>query len=326
MRAFCRSVEESGGLAARLYGSSIVATVAASFSHEIERTPPAGHGDVANMGETRMTDLSGKVIIVTGAAGNLGGCMAGLLSARGARLVLSDIDRIGVERCRDEIREQGGDAVSHMTDVTQEEQVRDLMAFAAKEVGGIDILVNNAGLLGQEHQVQLEDLETALWDRTMDVNLKSVFLASKCAIPHLIERGGGAIINISSASSLIGYLMTTAYATSKGGINVLTRYVATQYGKDNIRCNAVLPGIHLSEEAIARTPRESLDQLAEHCMLPRLGTPEDVAKLVAFLASDDASYITAQLLQVDGGLLDHAPQMAEARRNGGFYRSRLERS
>lgn len=271
-----------------------------------------------------MTTLSGKVIVVTGAGGNLGGCMAKLLSARKARLVLSDIDQASVERRRDEIRELGGEAVAHVTDVTQEEQVRDLMAFAVKETGGLDVLVNNAGLIGQEHQVQLAELEAALWDRTMDVNLKSVFLASKAAIPHIIERGGGSIINISSAGSAAGYLMSSAYAASKGGVNVLTKYIATQYGKKNIRCNAVLPGIHLSEEARARTAQQSLEQLAEHCMLPRLGVPEDIAKVVAFLSSDDASYITAQLLLVDGGLLDHAPQMAEARRNDGFYQSRLK--
>src|SRR5690606_15738947 len=148
-----------------------------------------------------MTRLSGKVVIVTGAAGNLGSCIAQLLSARKARIVLSDIDKAGVERRRDEINERGGDAVAHVTDVTQEDQVRDLMAFAVKECGGLDVLVNNAGLLGQEHQIQLADLESALWDRTMDVNLRSVFLASKSAIPYLVERGGGSIINISSAAS-----------------------------------------------------------------------------------------------------------------------------
>jgi NAD(P)-dependent dehydrogenase (short-subunit alcohol dehydrogenase family) len=273
-----------------------------------------------------MAALSGKIIVLTGAAGNLGGAMARLFAARGARLVLSDIDQAGAERRRDEIRAQGGEALVHVTDVTVEEQVRDLMSFAVAGFGGIDVLVNNAGLLGQEHLVALADLEAALWDRTMEVNLRSVFLASKAAIPHLVARGGGAIINISSAASMSGYLMSSAYGASKGAINVLTKYIATQYGKQNVRCNAVLPGIHLSEEAIARTDPKSLDQLAEHCMLPRLGVPEDVAKLVAFLASDDAFYITAQLLQVDGGLLDHVPQMAEARRNDGFYRSRLRQS
>lgn len=263
---------------------------------------------------------------MTGAAGNLGACMANLLSARGARLVLSDIDQDRVERLRDDLRARGGEAVAQVSDVTQEAQMRDLMAFAVEACGGIDVLINNAGLLGQEHRIELVDLDAALWDRTMDVNLRSVFLASKAAIPHLIGRGGGSIINISSAASMSGYLMSNAYAASKGGVNVLTKYIATQYGPHNIRCNAVLPGIHLSEEARARTPGESLAQLAAHCMLPRLGVPDDIAKVVAFLASDDAFYMTAQLLQVDGGLLDHVPQMAEARRNDGFYQSQLKRS
>src|SRR3546814_11816610 len=110
-----------------------------------------------------------------------------------------------------------------------------------------------------------------------------------------------------------------------GGVNVLTKYIATQYGKQNIRCNAVLPGVHLGEEALARTPEQSLKNLAEHCMLPRLGVPEDTAKAVAFLASDVAFYITAQVLQVDGGLLAHALKMAVARNDDRFNRSPLAR-
>src|SRR3546814_13302861 len=115
-----------------------------------------------------MSDLSGKVIVITGSAGNLGGCMAKLLSARGARLVLSDINKGGVERRRDEIRDQGGPAEAHVTDVTNEGQVRDLMNFAVRELGGLDVLVNNAGLLGQDHQSQLADFETTCWDSHMD--------------------------------------------------------------------------------------------------------------------------------------------------------------
>lgn len=271
-----------------------------------------------------MADLAGKVIVVTGGGGNLGGCMGRLMASRGARVVLSDINEAAVAQQRDAILEQGGQAIAHVADVTKEGDLRDLMAAAAAAFGGIDGLVNNAGLVGQEHKIELLDLETDLWDRTMAVNLRSVFLASKAALPHLIDRGGGSIINMSSGSTVGGYIMVTAYAASKGAVNTLTKYIATQYGKHNIRCNAVLPGIHLSEEAVARTPAESLSSLAEHCMLPRLGVPEDIAKVVAFLASDDSYYMTAQLIQVDGGLLDHAPQMAEARRNDGFYRSALK--
>lgn len=272
-----------------------------------------------------MSDLTGKVVVLTGAGGNLGGCMAKHLAALGARMVLSDINADALDSVRMAIVSEGGEAVCQVADVTSEAALVELMAFCVSSYGRLDVLINNAGLIGQEHKVQILDLDSDLWDRTLAVNLKSVFLASKAALPHLIKAGGGSIINISSGSSLAGYLMVNAYAASKGGVNTLTRYIAAQYGKDNVRCNAVLPGIHLSDEARARTPTESLQQLAEHCMLPRLGTPDDIAKVVAFLASDDAYYMTAQLIQVDGGLLDHAPHMAEARRNDGFYRSGLKK-
>jgi NAD(P)-dependent dehydrogenase (short-subunit alcohol dehydrogenase family) len=266
-------------------------------------------------------NLAGKVVIVTGAGGNLGSCMSKLLASRNARLVLSDVNEKAVGEICDQIRKQGGEAIVQASDVTKENDLRNLMGAAAKEFGGVDVLVNNAGLLGQEHGIGLVELDIELWDRTIDINLRSVYLASKHAIPHLIKRGGGAIINISSAAALGGYHMLHAYGTSKGGVNTLTKYIATAYGKDNVRCNAVLPGLHLSEEAKARTSAESLQALAEHCMLPRLGLPDDIAKVVAFLASDDAYYVTAQLISVDGGLVGHLPHLADARRGGELYRS-----
>jgi NAD(P)-dependent dehydrogenase (short-subunit alcohol dehydrogenase family) len=271
-----------------------------------------------------MSDLTGKSIVVTGAGGNLGGCMAMLLASRGARLTLSDINKVSLAKRRDLILQQGGEAQAHVADVTREGDLQALMDAAVAAFGGLDVLVNNAGLIGQENAIGVLDVPAELWDRTLDINLKSVFLASKCALPHLVRRGGGAIINISSDSSVTGNLAMTAYAASKAGVNTLTRYIAAQHGKDNVRCNAVLPGIHLSEEAIARTPPESLQQMADHCLLPRLGVPEDIAKLVAFLASDDAFYITAQLIQVDGGLLHHVPHLAETRRSGPIYQSALK--
>ena len=205
-----------------------------------------------------MSDLSGKSIVVTGAAGNLGCSMAMLLASRGARVTLSDINEAALTKRRDAVAEHGGDVAAHVADVTREDELQGLMDAATAAFGGIDVLVNNAGLIGQEHQIDLLGLDASLWDRTLDINLKSVFLASKCALPHLIKRGGGAIINISSDSSLSGNLSMTAYAVSKGGINTLTRYIAAQYGKEHIRCNAILPGIHLDQDAIARTPPESL--------------------------------------------------------------------
>lgn len=268
-------------------------------------------------------DLSGKVIIVTGAAGNLGSCMSKMLASRKAQVVVSDIDGGRAERLCEQIQKQGGQAITHVTDVTEENDLHALMDVAVKKFGGIDVLVNNAGLIGQEHGINILDLDVALWDKTLNVNLRSVWMACKYAVPHLIKRGGGSIINISSGGSLRGYYMLSAYGASKGGVNTLTKYIAAAFGKDNVRCNAVLPGIHLSEKATARTAKESLESMAEHCLLPRLGLPDDIAKVVAFLASDDSYYMTSQLIQVDGGLLDHAPHLAEARKKDGFYRSKL---
>jgi len=243
--------------------------------------------------------------------------MSALLASRNARIVLSDINEVAAGKICNRIRERGGQAVVQFADVTKESDLRELMDAAVKEFGGLDVLVNNAGLVGREHNVGLLDLDEELWDTTLAINLKSVFLASKTALPHMIKRGGGSIINISSGSSLAGNTMVNAYAASKGGVNTLTQYIATAFGKDNVRCNAVSPGIHLSKDTIARSNEETLALLAEHCMLPRLGEPEDIAKVVAFLASDDSYYVTAQIIQVDGGLLDHAPHLAEQRRNGG---------
>jgi len=271
-------------------------------------------------------DLSGKVAVVTGAGGNLGASVSRLLAARGATVVLSDINEDAASKVCDEITAGGGDAALYAADVTSEEQVRSLMAFASEVPGCFDVLVNNAGIIGQEHGITLTELDVELWDKTFAINARSVMLACKHAVPYMIEQGGGSIVNVSSVSSLAGYFWVNAYASSKAAVNTLTRYVATGYGKQNIRCNAVLPGVHLSEEAEARTPKDAIAQLADHCMLPRLGNSDDVAKVVAFLASDDSAYITGQYIQVDGGIIDHVPQLAEARRRGdGFYRSGLKK-
>jgi NAD(P)-dependent dehydrogenase (short-subunit alcohol dehydrogenase family) len=260
-------------------------------------------------------NLSGKVIIVTGAGGNLGCSMSALLASRNARLVLSDINETSADEVCDEVRKRGGQAIVQLADVTKENDLRRLMDVAVETFGGLDVLVNNAGIVGPEHNIGLLDLNEELWDKTLDINLKSVFLASRCALRHMIKRGGGSIINISSDASLAGNWSPNAYAASKSGVNILTQYIAAAFGKDNVRCNAIAPGVHLPKEWIDRAGEESLARLTEHCMLPRLGEPDDIAKAVAFLASDDSYYITAQIIKVDGGLLDHVPHLAEQRRN-----------
>ena len=146
------------------------------------------------------------------------------------------------------------------------------------------------------------DLDADLWDRTLKVNLKSVFLASKCALPHLIARGGGSIINISSGSSLSGYLMVNAYAASKGGVNVLTKYIATQYGKHNVRVNCIAPGLIKTDFAKALWDNpDNLKASTARSPLLRIGIPDEIAGAAVFMGSAAGNFMTGQTVVIDGG-------------------------
>jgi NAD(P)-dependent dehydrogenase (short-subunit alcohol dehydrogenase family) len=218
-------------------------------------------------------------------------------------------------------RESEGAVKAHVADVSVEDDVRRMLDSAVAAFGGIDVLFNNAGVVGLEHDIGLLDLDVELWDRTLAINLRGVMLGCKHVIPHLIARGGGSIINTSSDSSLVGDVVNFAYAASKGGVNVLTRYVAASFGKHNIRCNAIAPGVHIAREehpTVGKTGtfRDQIyTQMLDHCLLPRLGTPEDIANVAVFLGSPAAEYITGQLIQVDGGLLSHVPHFADRARS-----------
>jgi NAD(P)-dependent dehydrogenase (short-subunit alcohol dehydrogenase family) len=265
--------------------------------------------------------LEGKSAIVTGAAGALGSAAAQALAREGASVLVADIDLAGADRVAETIRDSGGVGVACRVDVALEGDIRSMVGTAVETFGGLDVLLNNAGLVGLEHKVDLLSLDVELWDRVLGVNLRSVMLGCKHAVPAMRARGGGSIINTSSDSSLGGDTVNYAYASAKAGVNTLTRYVATSYGRDGIRCNAIAPGIHLrteDREAIAREggPRaRRFERFEEHCLVPRLGTPEDIANMVVFLASDESSYVTAQLIQVDGGLVGQLPHVTDERRD-----------
>lgn len=264
--------------------------------------------------------LQDKSAIVTGGAGALGASAARALAAEGASVLVADIDLAGADRVAESIRDAGGAAAACQADVTSEAEIKAMVETAVRTFGGLDVLFNNAGLVGLEHQVDLLSLDVELWDRVHRVNLRSVMLGCKHAVPAMRARGGGSIINTSSDSSLGGDTVNYAYATAKAGVNTLTKYVATSYGRDRIRCNAIAPGIHLPVEVLEAVRREGgpraqrFDRFEEHCLLPRLGTPEDIAGMVVFLASDESSYITAQLIQVDGGLVGQLPHVTDERR------------
>jgi NAD(P)-dependent dehydrogenase (short-subunit alcohol dehydrogenase family) len=258
----------------------------------------------------RGRDFEGKVAVVTGAASGIGECSAHTLAGRGASVVVADRNVAGAETVAKAIIEAGGMAEPFEVDISLEEQVRSLMAFAVDRFGGLDVVHNNAAdtsaeVIGRDFDVATMTVD--VWDRTMAVNLRGTMLGCKHALPRLIERGGGVIVNTSSDAALAGDLSRTAYGASKGGINALTMYVATQYGRQAIRCNAVSPGLVMTPSADRNLTGEDRDIFRRNHLSARFGRPEDIANLVAFIASDEGSFVNGQIICADGGMLAHTP-------------------
>ncbi|MFN8627431.1 MAG: SDR family oxidoreductase [Candidatus Binatia bacterium] len=262
-----------------------------------------------------MGRLTGKVAVVTGATlvdegVGIGGATALLMAREGARVVVADILREPVERLAAHIGSAGGDAVACVVDLRRETQVAAMVETAIRRFGRLDILHNNAAAIPRA-DADIVTMDAAVWDTVMEVNVRGTMLACKYAIPHMINGGGGAIVNTSSGSSLAGDLVRAAYGVSKAAINTLTQYIATQYGKQGIRCNAVCPGGTRTPTFKASMTAELERMLLRHTLTPRICRPEDLANVVVFLASDDAAMITGDVIAVDGGLLAHLPFFAD---------------
>ncbi len=271
-----------------------------------------------------MKPLEGKTAIITGAGGGIGRPTARMLADAGARVVVSDIREDAANATRDQIIERGGTAVAVPADITREPEVRELVA-AAKGFGGVDVLVNNGGgSLARDQDII--SMEVDVWDATMALNARGPMLCCKHAIPEMLGRGGGAIVNISSGAALSGQLGIPAYSAAKAAVIALTRSVATLYGQQGIRCNAITPGLILHERLAEIFPVEQIEIDAENILTPRPGTPEDIAAAVIFLASAQARFINAQVLPVDGGLLAHTPTYAQTRAMGSRRLEVKERS
>lgn len=245
-----------------------------------------------------MGRLEGKVAIVTGAGSGIGEATARLMAREGALVVVADLNRAEAERVAGELPA----AVAAEVDVSDEDSVVGMVEMAVESFGGLDVLHNNATDSSLNAvDTDIVTLEMAVFDRLIAVNLKGQFMGCKHAIPHMLARGGGAIVNTASIDGFVGRGVRAAYGASKAGVVLLTKSVASQYGTRGIRCNAVAPGLTLTAGAVSNATEEYIKTSLQNYPMPRLCAPEDVANAVVFLASDEAAYINAATLMVDGG-------------------------
>ena len=257
-----------------------------------------------------MKRLDGKVAIVTGAGSGIGEATARLMAREGAMVVVADLNREQAERVAADLDA----ALPVEVDVSEEGSVERMIQAAVRAFGGLDVMHNNATDSSLNAvDTDIATLDMAVFDRLVAVNLKGQFLGCKHAIPAMLARGGGSIVNTASIDGFVGRGVRAAYGACKAGVVLLTKSVASQYGTRGIRCNAVAPGLTLTPGAVDNASTEYVELSLRNYPMPRLCAPEDVAKAVVFLASDDASYINAETLMVDGGATVY---MANARLHG----------
>lgn len=248
--------------------------------------------------------LADKIAIITGAARGQGEAVARRFAQEGARVILADRVAEGAQKVAAHIRQQGGVALAVAADVTVANDVAALLETARQEFGGLHILYNNAGIYLAHEDAPTADLPEPVFDRIVAVNLKGTYLCCHYAIPLLLESGQGVILNVGSVASYAGDATAHAYAAAKGGLLAFTRSIANYYGPQGLRANVICPGfIDTPMVADFVNDTEIRDRILQTTMLRRLGQPEDVASLAAFLASDESSFITGAVFVADGGLI-----------------------
>ncbi len=250
-----------------------------------------------------MTDMNGKTAIVTGAASGIGRATALLFAARGAKVIVSDVDQSGMEQTVGAIDDAGGEAHLVPCDISRPDEVARLIETTIDMFDRLDYACNNAGIEGEIADTVECSIEN--WRRVIDINLTGTWLCMKHEIPHMLapSNGGGAIVNVSSIAGLIGFGGLPAYVASKHGMNGLTKTAALEYAQRGIRINAVCPGAietPMIHRVTHHDAQEEAAMIARHPM-GRMGTPEEIAELIVWLCSDAASYITGQMIAADGG-------------------------
>ena len=247
--------------------------------------------------------LEGRVAIVTGAGGGLGEGICSALASSGAAVAAVDVARDKAERVAERVSRNGARCVAFEADVSDRSSVEEMARRVAGEFGSVDILVNNAAIYPIRPWTEIREEE---WDEVLAVNLKGYFLCARAVFPHMKARGHGRIINVASITFFIGFANLLDYVSSKGGVVGFTRTLAREVGPEKITVNAVSPGAFPTDaEKIHPNPDEYNRWVLDQQSIKRRGTPEDVGNLAAFLASDAASFITGQTIEIDGGWAMH---------------------
>jgi NAD(P)-dependent dehydrogenase (short-subunit alcohol dehydrogenase family) len=252
--------------------------------------------------------LSGKAAVITGSGSGIGRAIATLFGRQGAHVIALDLDEPAAERTVNAIRGQGGKADAFACDVADARQVREVFHAIDRQWRRLDILVNNAGIahVGNAEQTAEDD-----FDRVYRVNVKGVFLCSQAALPIMAGQGSGVILNLASITALVGVADRFAYSMSKGAVLAMTKSIAIDYVKKNVRCNCICPArVHTPfvDQFVARhyagREEEIMRQLSDYQPMGRMGTPEEVAHLALYLCSDESSFVTGQAYPIDGGVLN----------------------
>jgi len=252
-----------------------------------------------------MRGIKDKRFIVAGGATGMGASLATRLAEEGASVVVGDINAPALKSLVATLVQNGGRAIAVTFDLADRASIQNLVEQTARELGGIDGVAITGADLSREtlgNDLDVLHMDPEIWDRTNRVNLVGHALLMQEVIPHLVKAGGGSIVTTSSANAYFGYVTNPAYSASKAGLHALVRTVARLCGKQNVRCNAVAPGLVLTEGAKVNLKKESQDLVVETMALPRLGFPEDVASALMFFLSDESAWITGQVLSVNGGL------------------------